>query len=181
MATTTHLMTWEAFEQLPDEFVHREIVEGELICLPPPISRHCIIALYMSEALRPLMKRRLGHVYVEAGYKLSHNPPTWIQPDVSFLRMDRVRATDPDGCFLNAPDLAVEVISPSESAADVKRKVEILLAAGSKVVWVCYPKKRLVRVHRAGGVLFDLSGSDKLTLPEILPGWEFPVAKLFEE
>lgn len=179
MATTTNLLSWEAFEQLPNDGTHFEIIEGDLIALPPPKSGHSIIAANAASLLGPLQEEGLGRVFVEAGYKLSENPATWIQPDVSFLRMERVHATDPDGYFLGAPQLAVKIVSPSETARTLNRKVDILLAAGSLAVWVVYSDERKVRVFLPDGTSRRLVPEDVLTFPEMLPGWQVPVAKLF--
>jgi Uma2 family endonuclease len=181
MATTTNLLSWAAFEQLPDDGMHREIIQGELITLPPPKWKHSNVASNAFEALLPLKKRGLGKVYAEAGYKLSEEPPTWIQPDVSFLRAERVRTVDPGGYSTGAPDLAIEIVSPSETARDLKRKVEALLAAGGQQVWVVYPEARKVHVFLRDGTSRTRRVSDTLSLPDLLPGWEFPVAKLFED
>src|SRR5437899_926504 len=89
MATTTNLLSWEAFEQLPDDGMHRELIEGELICLPPPKFTHMEIIRRLHHALLILEDRSLGRVYVEGGYKLGANPSTWIEPDISFLRRER--------------------------------------------------------------------------------------------
>jgi Uma2 family endonuclease len=181
MATTTNLLSWEAFEHLPSDGMHHEIIEGELITLPPPKSGHSEVARRTNRVLLVLEDRRLGRVYLEAGYKLSEDPPTWIQPDVSFLREERAKTTDADGYFLGAPELAVEVISPSESADDVDRKVELLLAHGSLAVWVVYPRTHKVQVYLANRTSFSRGIHDSLSLPDLLPGWELPVARLFEE
>ncbi|MBZ5622535.1 MAG: Uma2 family endonuclease [Acidobacteriia bacterium] len=179
MATTTNLLTWEEFERLPDE--HLEIIEGELITLPPPKSGHSTVAANTFLLLQPLQENRLGRIYQEAGYKLSQDPATWIQPDVSFLKMERVRATKPNDHFLGAPELAVEVVSPSETAQTLNRKIDLLLAGGSLAVWVIYPGDREVRVFLPDGTSFRRGIGDTLTAPELLPGWELPVARLFEE
>ena len=71
MATTTNLLTWEAFERIPDDGMHRELIEGELIVLPPPKSTHTLIVDNVTEALRPIKLRRMGRVLVEAGYWLA--------------------------------------------------------------------------------------------------------------
>jgi Uma2 family endonuclease len=103
MATSTGQMTWQAFEQLPDgDGWHREVIEGELIILPPPKSKHSRIAFTAAEALLPLKQRGIAKIYVEAGYKLSDDPPTWIQPDVSVLRMERALATGGDDYFVGS-------------------------------------------------------------------------------
>ena len=174
-------MTWEEFEQLPDEDgTHLEILEGELIILPAPKSGQSCIAADTALSLLPLKTNGAGRILCEAGYKLSEDPPTWIQPDVSFLKMERVRATKPNDHFLGAPELAVEVVSPSETAETLNRKIELLLAGGSLAVWVLYPARRDVRVFLPDGTSFRRGVNDVLTMPELLPGWELPVASLFE-
>ncbi len=181
MAATTSPITWQAFEQLPagDGF-HREVVEGELIVLPPPKSRHSRIARRMARLLMPFEERGIGEVLMEAGYRLSDDPPTWIQPDVSGLRIERARATGGDDYFAGSPELAVEVVSPSETARDLNRKIDALLDGGCLAVWVVYPEEREVRVFVQGGTSYTRRGNETLTVPELLPDWELPVAQLFE-
>ncbi|MGA3189112.1 MAG: Uma2 family endonuclease [Bryobacteraceae bacterium] len=182
MATTTGQITWQAFEQLPDgDGFHREVVEGELIVLPPPKSKHSRIARRMSRALAAFEDRGIAEVYVEAGYKLSEDPPTWIEPDVSVLRIERARATSGDGYFVGAPEIAVEVVSPSETARDLNRKIDALLAAGCLAVWVVYPEEQEVRVFVPGGTSYTRGMKEMLSAPELLPDWELPVARLFED
>src|ERR1700682_1654713 len=169
MATTTNLLSWAAFEQLPDDGMHHEIIQGELITLPPPKWKHSDVARRANRALLALEDQGLGDVYVEAGYKLSDNPPTWIQPDVSFLRAERVRASKQDGYLTGAPDLTIEIVSPSESSRDLKRKVDALLAAGGQRVWVFYPQSRTVRVCLRDGTSHNRGINDTLSLPVLLP------------
>ena len=84
MATTTNLMTWEAFERLPDgDGYHRELIEGELQILPPPKSGHSKVAKRIFKALLTAEAAGGGQALVEAGYKLSENPASWVEPDVS--------------------------------------------------------------------------------------------------
>jgi len=180
MATTTNLLSWEAFEQLPDDGMHHELIEGELLTLPPPKFGHAEVAIQVLKALLAVESRAGCRAYPEMGCKLSDHPATWIQPDVSLIRKERARATPLDGYLLGAPELAVEVISPSESAQDVEDKTELLLAHGSLAVWVIYPSTRKVRVFLADGTSFSRGLNDKLSLPELLPDWELPVSALFE-
>jgi Uma2 family endonuclease len=135
----------------------------------------------IAKARLPLEDRGNWTVLVEAGYRLSENPPTWIQPDVSVLSKERAHATSGDDYFLKPPELAVEVVSPSETARDFTRKIDLLLAGGSLAVWVIYPEKREVRVFVPDGTSYNRRGDEKLTMPELLPDWELPVAKLFED
>jgi Uma2 family endonuclease len=181
MATTTGLLSWEAFEKFPDDAMHHELIEGEHQVLPPPKSRHTRIARRISRAMQPLEDQGLGEVYLEGGYKLSADPATWVQPDVSFLRIERVQETSSAGYFAGGPEIAVEVVSPSETARDLDRKVELLLRSGTLVVWVIYPETRKVLVHLPDGTVLTRGMNDTLTLPALLPDWHLPVSKLFEE
>jgi Uma2 family endonuclease len=182
MATTTGQITWQAFEQLPDgDGWHREVVEGELIVLPPPKSKHSEIARRANRTLSVCEDKGLARVYMEAGYKLADDPATWIVPDVSVLRIERAQATHGDDYFVGSPELAIEVVSPSETARDLNRKIDALLAGGSLAVWVIYPDEKEVRVFIPGGTSYTRRIEDTLTIPELLADWELPVAKLFED
>ncbi len=181
MATTTNLLSWEAFGQLPDDGMHHELIEGEHQVLPPPKSGHTLIAARVADALRPLADKKLGRVLIEAGYKLSEEPATWVQPDVSFLHADRVAATAPNGYFLNAPELAVEIVSPSETARDLAMKIRLLVASGARMVWVIYPESRAVQAHSPDGTSFTRSAGESLSLSQFLPGLEIQVSKFFED
>lgn len=180
MATTTNQLSWEAFEQLPDDGRHHELIEGKLQTLPPPKLRHSEVVKRLFTALAGIEKQAGCTAFQEAGYKLTHDPASWIQPDVSFIRQDRVDHSDPDGYLLGAPELAVEVISPSESASDVERKIELLLAHGSLIVWVIYLRSRKVRVFLHDGSESTRGLHDSLTLPGILDNFSLRVASLFE-
>src|SRR5436190_107986 len=83
--------------------------------------------------------------------KLLHDRSTWIQPDVSFIRAEQIRLADPDGYLEHAPEVAVEIASLDESAEDMERKIDVLLASGTLIVWMILPQIRSVRViHRDG-------------------------------
>jgi Uma2 family endonuclease len=181
MATTTNLLSWQAFEQLPDDGTHHEILEGELQTLPPPKSGHSIVAKRVWRGLLALEDKGLAEALSEAGYKLSQDPATWIQPDVSLLRKERAQHTPHDGYFLGAPELAVEVVSPSESAKDLRRKVSLLLAHGSGTVWVIYPEALTVDVFFPNGTSRTYTQAETLTLPDWSSDWKLPIAKLFED
>lgn len=181
-ATTTNVTSWEAFEQLPDgDGFHRELIEGELQILPPVKLGHSKIAKRIYDRLVAAEKAAGGQAYFEAGFKLSTTPPSWVQPDVSFVLGQRIQATEDSGYLMGAPELAVEVVSPSESASDLDRKIELMLEGGSLAVWVVYPRRRKVHVHLPGTTILRLGANDTLSLPELLPGWELPIAKILAD
>jgi len=123
-------------------------------------------------------ERKLGTIFVEIEYELS--PGTVRIPDVSLVPAERMREIDLDRRIPGAPALAIEVVSPTDSAEDLNRRVDQYLAAGSKAVWVIYPKAREVHIFRAGCVAV-LRGADAVVEDqEILPGLSLPPAALFE-
>jgi Uma2 family endonuclease len=178
-ATLVDLITWEAFERLAEDGMHREILQGEMIVLPPAKLKHSLIVTRIGRALRQIDDRSVGVVMFEAGYKLSDNPPTWIQPDVSVIAKDRADAQTTDGYFHGGPELAIEVISPSDTARDMNRKVDLLLAAGTLAVWVIYPDDQEVRIFLPDGTSFSKGIQDSLPAPHIFGLFEIAVSDLF--
>jgi Uma2 family endonuclease len=178
MGTKT-LLSLEEFERLPGNGMRHELNTGELVEMPPPKSGHALTAMKIAEVLLRHISKDIGHVLVEAAYQLSETPPTIRQPDVSFLSARRLKQTSEDKYFQGAPDLAIEVISPGNSAADLEEKIEQYLAAGGRAVWVVYPKLRRVHVHRADGTITALTGDQQLTAEDFLPSLSISVASLF--
>jgi Uma2 family endonuclease len=102
-----------------------------------------------------------------------------LAPDVAFVRQDRVEAIRSKSFAKGAPDLAVEIFSPSDGIRQTTRKVERYLAAGCHTVWVVYPKREEIKVLEASGADRTLHAGDLLEAPELLPGFSVRVAELF--
>jgi len=144
MGTTT-LLTFEEFERLPSEPGKMELLDGELMRLPRGKLKHTKIIHRLQKMLEPVVERSgasagLAAVWIEAGYKMGAR--AWLQQDVSISRGDQP-AND---YFEEAPALAIEVISESNTAEQTDRKVKTYLAHGSAEVWVVYPKTECVWV-----------------------------------
>jgi Uma2 family endonuclease len=177
MASKT-LLTLEQFERLPDDGMSHELDEGELLSMPPALTLHGIVLTEIVFLLRRFSGRqKLGLVITGVGFRLA--PDTVRAPDVSFIRAERVRALDLEQRFEGAPDLAVEVISPSESAADIAHKVRQYLRAGVEIVWVVYPRDCSVHVFEPSGSARILEAGDLLEAPAILPDFSVCVSELF--
>jgi Uma2 family endonuclease len=179
MATQT-LLTVEQFDQLPVvEGVLYELDEGMVFTAPERMPRHNLVAGNIANFLWKFAHpRRLGHVWGPTEYQLSAE--TVRIPDVSFLSSERMREIDLDRRIQGAPALAVEVVSPSDLAQDLARKVDQYLSAGAREVRVVYPSIREVHVFREGGEAFVLGPEDTLESPDFLPGFAVKVALLFE-
>jgi Uma2 family endonuclease len=176
MATKT-LLTVEQFEQLPDDGTRHELDEGELIVMPSPFGQHGQIQGEMCSILRNFIRpRSLGLIFVETGFRLSHD--TVRGPDVSFIRAERASGLDLKKRFECAPDLAIEIISPSETATEIAHKVRQYLQAGS-AVWVVYPDDRTVHVFETSKNARVLEADDLLEAPTLLSGFSIRVSELF--
>ena len=160
-----------------------ELVSGELKIMSPAGSRHGDIVLEIGMRLRAHVRaNRLGATFgAETGFVLSRDPDTVRAPDVAFVVAARVPAGGlPDGYFPGTPDLAVEVVSRSEGAADIQRKVSEYFAAGARLVWIVYPDMRQVVVFRSARESVVLTAQDTLDGGDLLPGFACRVSELFE-
>jgi Uma2 family endonuclease len=104
-----------------------------------------------------------------------------LAPDVLFVSYAKVPKGAPPEDLAAVPELVVEVRSPTDRWGDVFGKIGDFLNAGVRVVIVLDPATRSASVHRQDGDQQILRGEDKLTLPDVLPGFEVPVARFFEE
>ena len=172
-------LTLDDLEQMPDDWVHRELIEGELVELPPPELKHSDIAHSIYNSLYSFVNfHGLGTTYMEVGYKVTSDKRNWIQPDVSFVRKKRL---DDSGRFLfGAPDLAVEVISPSERPKHILAKRELLFREGCREIWIVRPKSRKIELWTPTGLARELTAGDELSSP-LFAGWSMPVADVFAQ
>lgn len=179
-ATATKKLTLEEYARLPDDGVRRELDEGELIEMTFPRSRHTITALNLYDRLNPWVRSQgMGRCFMDAGFLMQDEPAVLRGPDVAFVRSDRLANMDLDDWIEGAPELAVEVVSPSEGAQDLHRKVHQYLEHGVVVVATIYPRERSVHVHRRAETILALGPADTLEIPDLFPGWSMPVADLF--
>jgi Uma2 family endonuclease len=117
----------------------------------------------------------------EGGYQCFPDAPRKVRkPDVSFIRRGRLPdEVIPEGHLRIAPDLAVEVVSPNDTAYEVETKVQEYLTAGVPLVWVVNPPARSIHVYRADGSVERLREEDELAAPEMLPDLRCKVAEVF--
>jgi Uma2 family endonuclease len=184
MALPEQLMTADQLLELPDDGRRRELVGGFLVSEPPASFRHGDMAAEIFRRLIEFARQHdLGRVVsTETGFLLARDPDTVRAPDVAFVSRSTIeRAGRFRGFFPGAPDLAVEVLSPSERPADVHAKSGDYLAAGTRLVWVVDPSRRQVRVHRSLLKPSILDVADTLEGDDVLPGFRVRVALLFPE
>jgi Uma2 family endonuclease len=179
MMATTKLWTIEEVGRLPDDAFRYALLRGVLYRMPPPGGPHGLVANTAGRLVGNFVaKHRLGLVYNQSGFILDRNPDILLEPDVAFVRAGRWSANKP-GYPMVAPDLVVEVASPSQTGPSVEEKTAIYLAAGVRLIWIIDPERRAVRVHRADGTELLRSEHDDIDGEDVLPGFRLPVAQLF--
>jgi Uma2 family endonuclease len=179
MATKTALTPDDLLRMPPPkEGKYYELSGGELITVGKAGARHerikskLVTMLCAYSAQHP----EFGEVYAESMFPLG--PETARIPDVAFVSHDKAGLIpDADVVIPVAPDLAVEVISESESAEDAETKVRQYLAAGVQEVWQVYPRERVVRVRTVEAIR-DLVEDQVLETP-VLPGFRIEVKTIF--
>lgn len=182
--TVKQLMTAEALWELPETTGKRfELVKGELVEVPGAGGEHGLLALWIGALLlRFALEHDLGVVCGDStSYVLYRGPDGLRIPNVSFVSKARVPDEGvPRGFWTFAPDLAVEIVSPSDRAEDVYGKVREYLDAGTCLVWVVWPRYRTVTVYASMGGVYELGPDDELDGGEVLPGFRARVSELFE-
>jgi Uma2 family endonuclease len=179
--SATRLMTADDLLQLPDDGLRHELVAGELIDMTPTFYDHSFI---VGEIFRQIIVRTggklPGNLTVESSFLIERNPDTVRVPDVAFVTEARIRGCGiPHAFFPGPPDLAVEVISPSERRAEIDAKVADYLRAGTQMVWVVEPATRTVTVYTPSSSPRRLSATDMLDAGLLIPGLALPINELF--
>ncbi|HEV2987433.1 MAG TPA: Uma2 family endonuclease [Candidatus Angelobacter sp.] len=181
MAQSLHRVTLEEFQKLQhsQESVRYELDEGELIEVTPASYEHNRIRGRMEQWLREYPEARgLGEVVAEMDFQLSSDVVR--TPDVAFLTVKQLQLIHPsDTLVQGAPALAVEIISPSNTASEIARKRNQYLIAGARSVWIVYPDQREVEVFRTGERPLILNEKDSLIDEHLFPKLSLSLAYVF--
>lgn len=175
------LVTVEEFERFPEEQGRSELVRGRIVREPPAGFGHGDLASRIDYRLRRIVEERaLGKVVTaETGFVLSEDPPTVRVPDVAFVTAERVPSERLTGFAPFAPDLAVEIMSPSNTVSEIQEKVLEYLDAGTRLVWVVDPATDTITVWHSRGDIRLLGREDELQGGDVLPGFRLSVAEVF--
>lgn len=179
----SRLITADELYSMPDDGKFYELVHGRLITVPPSSWLSSLVATTLATIVNVFVRQQnLGWCAGEqGGVKLASNPDFVRAPDLSFVRRERLPAEGVRaGYFDGPPDLAAEVLSPSDRYADVARKVQEYLDAGVRLVWVIDPAARSAVVYRPGRPPRIVSGDGALDGEDVLPGFSVPLAHLWE-
>jgi Uma2 family endonuclease len=183
MAETRTLMTADELLRMPDDGWRYELVAGELRRMAPAGGEHGYVAGQTFYILKSFLKAhgRGGALFAaETGFRIFKDPDTVRAPDVAYVGPERLDQARVRGYPDLAPDLVVEVVSPGDTAGEVRDKVRNWLEAGVRLVWALYPRTRSVIVHRPGGEARVLQADDILDAEPVLPGFSCRVGELFD-
>jgi len=176
----------EEFAALPEVDAREELVRGDVIREPLPAFGHGTVAVRISWLLYTWVRSSgpspsPARVVDHCGFVLARDPDTVRGPDVAYVSSERLATGVTDGPFFEgAPDLAVEILSPSNRPREVAEKIREYLEAGAGRVWVVDPKRKTVTVHGPARTPRTFGPDDVLDGEEVLPGFTVPVAELFE-
>ncbi len=175
---TTATMSGPQFDALPYEEGRKwELLEGELIPVSSPTPKHQSIVRRLLIALTLFLERtsQSGIVWSDVEFALSDDYR--VRPDVLVVLGKRAAEIDAGGIPVpGAPDIAVEVISPTERAVDSQAKVQAYLRYGTQEVWQVFPRSRTVMIHR-GAASTTLSDTEAIATP-LLPGFSLAVSSI---
>lgn len=180
MTTQTKLTTAEELFAMPDDGYRYELVRGELRKMAPAGQYH---GEYVVNATIPLgayiKENNLGKVYgAETGYRLASDHV--LAPDISFVSRERLEAIgEGPGYWPAAPDLVIEVMSPSDRLARVAEKVRDWLEAGTRMVIVVNSRRRDATIHLPGEEPSTLTEEDTLDGGDVVPSWTMPIREIF--
>ena len=175
VATTTH-KTWtdEELMALPDDGKY-EVVDGELLHMSPAGGRHGDVVAEILAQIRIFAKEgRLGYVFDgQTGFRFPDG--NLRSPDASFVAAAGLPEGVPAGFLHVAPDLAVEVLSPTDRAGEIAHKVGEYMGVGVKLLWVIDSEERAAVVYRPGTLPRTVRRDGALDGEDVLPGFSCPL------
>lgn len=168
-----------------DEETYYEIINGQRVELPPmSVYSTWLACRLLAEWSIFLSTRELGRPVLEVLFRLPLQGRN-RRPDAAFVSFDRWAKDRPvpgkDNAWDVVPDLAVEVVSPTDLAEELMQKVTEYFLSGVRLVWIVYPEQRLVYVYESLTQVRELSLTDHLDGGTVLPGFSLPLAKLFAD
>jgi Uma2 family endonuclease len=183
MTATGIKMTAEELLLLPRGRERHELVGGQLYILPLEGGEHGYLVGQVAAELRVFLHEHAGVggmlLGAGTGFRLSRDPDTVRAPDVAYVTEARLPQARVPGYPELAPDLIVEVVSPSDRASEIQAKIDAWLRAGVQLAWVLYPTTRPTMVYRADGTTQLLHADDTLSGETVLPGFTVRLGDLF--
>lgn len=178
-----NLLTAEEYGRLPDDGRLTELVRGRIVEVNRPFTSHGYLMSRISALLWQFVdQHELGRVVSgDAGIVTQRDPDSVHGPDIAFYSYNRIpRGPRPDGYWPASPELVIEIRSKDDQWKEIHQKVAEYLSADVLIVAVVDPEPQRVHLFSADRDTVVLNSSDKLIFPDVLPGFEIVVERLFE-
>jgi Uma2 family endonuclease len=172
-----------AFMSLPDDECRYEIVDGELVVMGNSGALHGYISIVLSSALFAIVSSQKLGVLFDSSTAFKMNNGNKRSPDISFFAKERLQGLEelPTSFLDGAPDLAIEILSPGNTVAEINTKICEYFENGTRLVWVINPVQHYVLVYRSATEPDRLlKRGDFLDGEDVISGFTFPVADLFQ-
>ena len=184
MTTTREkLLTADDLLELHSKGVRGELVRGVFCEIMSAGVEHGQIVMNLGGELRNFIRpRRLGKLFgSDGGVLLERGPDTVREPDIGFISAEKSPLGERMVGYADVvPDLAVEIVSPSDSRQSIHERAQMWLSFGVRLVWVGFPEERTVDVYPGGGAMFTLREGDTLDGDDVLPGFSCAVSDIFD-
>lgn len=182
MPKATIKFTYEDYKNLPESETKRyELIEGELIMVPSPTFEHQDISVRLEFALYEFVrKHKLGTV-LDAPLDVVLDDENVVQPDIIFISKARSHIIHKEA-IKGAPDLVIEILSPSTSERDRTVKKKLYARAGVTEYWLVDPESKTVELFKLGEAGFEraaLYKKDETLTSLVLPGLRIPLSEIF--
>jgi Uma2 family endonuclease len=167
---------------MPDDGLRYALIEGELTMMSPAGGRHGRVAVRLNKLLAiHVDDNALGATFAAGtGFRIAVNPDTVRAPDGAFVRQEKMDALEDDSGFLPfAPDLAVEVVSPTDFFAAVESKAFAWLDAGTQLVLILEPESKTAHVYRSRTDIAVYGVGETIDAADVVKDWHIVVADVF--
>ena len=166
---------------MPADGMRHELINGEVHSMPPAGAEHGAIVIRLSRLLANHVEaNQLGVVFgAETGFLLRRDPDLVRGADIAFVDKSRITGELPKTFWQGAPDLAVEVLSPSDTVEEIEEKIGNYIDAGCRLVWVANPRRKTIACHRPSGNPIILNSTELLDGQEVVPGFQCRVEQVF--
>lgn len=179
---STHLITATELETLGSD-ARFELIQGVLHEMSPSSSNSSAVGLRLAIELGAYIYRHdLGIATgADGGFRVESNPDSVAQPDIGFIRKERMHLwPGQKGLFPGVPDLAIEIISPTDERGDIQRKMALYERTRVPLVWWIDPIRRATVIQRADQPVQHLASTASLDGESVVPGFSIPLSLLFE-
>jgi len=181
MKSAATKMTYALYRLLPEDGKRHEAIDGELFMTPAPSPKHQrILGELHSQLLAPVKGKALGEVLVSP-IDVVFEEHTFVQPDILFVSRQRQHIVAEEAIH-GAPDLVIEILSPSSFYHDLRRKMGVYAQFGVQEYWIVDPEKQTIELYGRTGDKLQLArqfSSDDILESPLLSGFRLPVKSIF--